>query len=160
MLAPFTHEGSIARAIHLFKYEDRPELARPLARLVAERLGPLEPELSVAAIPLHESRFRERKYDQAHLLASELAQLWRLSYLPRALQRTRATRRQVGLDEAAREDNVANAFLGSKVKNLKILLVDDVFTTGATARAASEALRVAGALDVWVLAVGRAHSVG
>lgn len=160
VVAPFAHEGAIARAVHLFKYEDRPELALPLAkrvwRDVADALagGPD----TVTAIPLHATRFRERKYDQAHLLAVELGRLGGLRYLPNALLRTRATARQVGLVESAREENVRGAFRADGVRDLRVLLVDDVFTTGATARAAADALLEAGAEEVWVLAVARAFA--
>lgn len=160
VVAPFSHDGAVARAIHLFKYEDRPELAAPLADLVWRQLGPelSEAPEAIAAVPLHASRFRERKYDQAHLLAVELAKRAGRHYLPRALERTRATRRQVGLEEAAREENVRDAFRAGAVRGRRILLVDDVFTTGATARAAAEALRAAGATEAWVLTVARAHT--
>ena len=158
--APFSHEGAVAHAIHLFKYEDRPELAVPLARLLAEGAAPFASWAdAVSAIPLHQSRFRERKYDQAHLLASELARATGLRSLPDALLRVRATRRQVGLDEASRELNVAGAFLGSaSARGRRLLLVDDVFTTGATARAAARAAMEAGALGVRILTLARAHT--
>lgn len=158
--APFSHEGAVAHAIHLFKYEDRPELAVPLARLLAEAAAPFASWAdAVCAIPLHRSRYRERKYDQAHLLASELARAAGLPCLSGALQRIRATRRQVGLDEASRELNLAGAFQGSgSASGRRLLLVDDVFTTGATARAAARAAMDAGALRVRILTLARAHA--
>lgn len=160
VVAPFSHDGAVARAIHLYKYEDRPELAAPLARLTWQALSPslAHAPPAVVAVPLHAARFRERKYDQAHLLAVELARLGGGEYLPRALERIRATARQVGLEEAAREQNVSGAFAARGVEGRRLLLVDDVFTTGATARAAASALRDAGAAEVWVLTVARAHS--
>jgi len=160
VLSPFSHAGAIARAIHLFKYEDRPELAAPLGELLVRTLGPGLGQAAVCAIPLHASRFRERKYDQAHLLAVEIARAARLEYLPRALERTRATARQVGLEETAREANVKDAFSAREVAGRALLLVDDVFTTGATARAAASALRDAGAAEIRVLTVARAHNLG
>lgn len=158
--APFSHEGAVAHAIHLFKYEDRPELAVPLAHLLAEGSAPFASWANaVCAIPLHRSRYRERKYDQAHLLASELSRATGLRPLPDALLRVRATKRQVGLDEASRELNLAGAFLGSaSARGRRLLLVDDVFTTGATARAAARAALEAGALGVRILTLARAHA--
>jgi len=159
--APFSHEGAVARAIHLFKYEDRPELARPLAALAWRAATDfLEQAPSwVCALPLHLQRYRERRYDQAELLARELARLTKRTHRPRLLHRHRETRRQVGLSESEREANVAGAFQATaEVRGRSLLLVDDVFTTGATARAASQALLEAGATEVQVFTLARAFS--
>jgi ComF family protein len=157
--APFAHEGPIARAIHQFKYEDHPELAPGLARLLScETTGLFSEESVVCAIPLHEARFRERKYDHAQLLARAVAQRSKLTLL-QALTRWRATRRQVGLSEAGRELNVEGAFRASpEIRNQRVLLIDDVFTTGATARAAAGALLESGAKRVEVLTLARAFT--
>jgi ComF family protein len=159
--APFEHEGTLAKAIHRFKYEDRSDLSRPLGLLLsataqaqlASMPGVLVP------LPLHEARFRERKFDQAGLLTAVLAQ--RLGREVRAdwLSRTRDTRRQVGLAEAEREANVRGAFAAaSAVRGREVVLVDDVLTSGATARAATRALTDAGAARVFVLTLARARS--
>jgi len=157
--APFAHDGPIARAIHQFKYEDHPELAPGLARLlISETTGLFSKAMVVCAIPLHEARFRERKYDHAQLFARAVAQLSERA-LVHALTRWRATRRQVGLSEAGRELNVAGAFRASReIQKERVLLIDDVFTTGATARAAADALLEAGAQSVEVLTLARAFS--
>lgn len=159
-LAPYAHEGPIARAIHQFKYEDHPELARGLALLLTPAVARLASRIDLlCAIPLHERRYRARKFDQAHLLAASLARQTGLGCLA-ALTRQRETKRQVGLSEAERELNVAGAFRASPaVENQRVLLIDDVFTTGATARAAAAALRRAGAREVAVLTVARAFSL-
>lgn len=158
--APFAHEGAIARAIHQFKYEDHPELARPLAELSARESPSFlsaAPGI-VAAVPLHRGRLRQRRYDQAELLAGELARLTGRTRV-QALTRDRATQRQVGLSETDRDANVDGAFAcTAPVEGAEILLVDDVLTTGATARAAATALRRAGAREVWVFTVARAFS--
>ena len=159
--APFAHEGPVARAIHRFKYEDHPELAAPLAALLRQeaaaflRAGPLH----VCALPLHPSRRAERKYDQAELLAGELCRgdSGRTRLL--LLDRVRKTSRQVGLSDVERERNVQDAFRARDgARGLDLLLVDDVVTTGATARAAAHALLDAGAKSVRVLALARAYS--
>jgi ComF family protein len=179
-ISPYHHDGPLARAIHRFKYEDHPELARPLGLLLAEALThPVHPERSAArgqskpvlseveggqnfstyslcAIPLHKTRYAQRLYDQAELLAVEVSKALKLPHLG-ALERVRATTRQVGLSEAEREANVRDAFRAvTDVKGRDLLLVDDVLTTGATARAAAGALKVAGANRVVLLTVARA----
>lgn len=159
--APFAHEGAVARAVHQFKYEDHPELARPLAELAARESPSFLSQAPrvVVAIPLHRTRLRQRRYDQAELLAGELARLTGRTRL-QALTRERATQRQVGLSEADRDANVEGAFLcTADVTGRDVLLVDDVLTTGATARAAASALRGAGATTVWVFTLARAFSV-
>ncbi|WP_208647439.1 ComF family protein [Corallococcus interemptor] len=160
--APFAHEGPVARAIHRFKYEDHPDLAAPLGALLADearrflRTSPGH----VVALPLHVKRFRKRQYDQAHLLAGELAKATGRTAPAGWLTRTRETRRQVGLSEVERAGNVAGAFVASReVKGQEVLLLDDVFTTGSTARAAAVALREAGATRVEVLTLARAFTL-
>lgn len=160
--APFAHEGPMARTIHRFKYEDHPELAAPLADLLTEEsldFLSTAPRL-VAALPLHVRRFHQRKYDQAQLLAGALAKATGREAPVGLLARTRETQRQVGLSEAERATNVQGAFLASPdVAGRAVLLVDDVFTTGSTARAAAEALLDAGATRVEVLTLARAFTL-
>lgn len=159
--AAFVHTGPLARAIHRFKYEGHSALAVPLARALAaassgwlERLGK---EPTLAPIPLHWRRLLRRGYDQAGLLTRALAHNAGLPLEPTLLRRIRATRRQVGLTEAERIENVHGAFaVRGQVPTGPVVLVDDVFTTGATARAAGSALREAGARRVYVLTLARA----
>ena len=154
--AVFVHGGAAARAIHRLKYEDCPELARPLAaRLQAlARPGPID---WVVPVPLHQERFEARLYDQAALLAAALARRVPLPVRVDVLVRRRATARQVGQSEAARERNVEGAFaVRAPLRGERVLLVDDVMTTGATVREASRVLRGAGAGQVHVLTLARA----
>jgi len=162
--APFEHAGAVARAIHRFKYEDHPELAKGLAHLVAmaarDEVDTALPG-ALVPVPLHTARFRERKFDQATLLAVELAKLLQRPLEDAWLTRVRATERQVGLSDAQREANVQGAFTATaNAKGHDLVLVDDVFTTGATARAAAKALLDAGAAKVTVLTVARAFREG
>ncbi len=160
--APFSHDGPLARAIHRFKYEDHPELAAPLGELLADEARSFLDKASayVVALPLHTRRYHARKYDQAQLLAGVLAKRTGRTAPVGWLTRIRETQRQVGLSETERANNVASAFTASPVvKGRGVLLVDDVFTTGATARAAAVALRDAGATRVEVLTVARAFSL-
>lgn len=159
--APFVHAGAVAHAIHLYKYEDRPELARPLAKLLFEGAKHfLEPRFALVPIPLHKRRFISRRYDQAGLIASELSGLSEMPVVWNGLHRTKETQRQVGLDEGAREANLTGAFSATPaVRGLRVLLIDDVFTTGATARAAARAVLNAGACEARVLTIARAWSM-
>ena len=159
--AAFVHTGPLARAIHRFKYEGHSELARPLACALATEsrrwLAALGRHAGLVPVPLHRGRLLRRGYDQAALLTRALARTSGLPLWPNLLQRVRATRRQVGLTEAERTENVHRAFAThGPMPSGPVVLVDDVFTTGATARAASAALREAGARWVYVLTLARA----
>lgn len=157
--APFEHEGAVARAIHRFKYEDRSDLSRPLGLLLAFGARGVELPGVVVPLPLHDARFRERKYDQAALLAQVFARETQRPLEPGWLARVKATSRQVGLSEAKREANVRDAFEASPaVQGKDVLLLDDVLTSGATAREATRALLSKGAVRVCVLTLARARS--
>jgi ComF family protein len=153
----------VARAIQAFKYEDHPERALGLTELLIEGSGAFlrRAPKDVGAIPLHRSRFLERKYDQAQLLARTLALRTDRTFHPDLLTRLRNTPRQVGLSDSDREGNVKDAFLASAdACGRSFLIMDDVFTTGATARAACDALIQGGANGVFVLTLARAWSGG
>ena len=159
--AAFVHTGPLARAIHRFKYEGHSELALPLARALAMESRPwleaLGPRAVLVPVPLHRGRLLRRGYDQAALLTRALARQTGLEHRPDLLRRVRATRRQVGLTEAQRIENVHRAFATrGTMPGQPLVLVDDVFTTGATVRAAGAALRESGARWVYVLTLARA----
>ena len=151
------YEGPLEKALHRFKYEGRRPLAAPLALLLAERLA-VEglAAAAVAWVPLHPARRRRRGYNQAELLARELARLCSLPPLP-GLERTRDTPPQVGLDRLRRLANVEGAFRwkGEDLRRTPLLVVDDVATTGATLEGCAAALRAAGAGPVIGLTVAR-----
>jgi ComF family protein len=156
--APFEHEGAMAHAIHRFKYEERSDLSRPLAALLARHGGHLSTKLpgTLVPVPLHRTRFRQRGFDQAALLAHALGRLWRRPVALEWLDRVRPTLQQVGLAEDLRERNVAGAFTAPEIMG-PVVLVDDVMTTGATAREATRALLAAGATEVRVVTLARAR---
>jgi ComF family protein len=109
-------------------------------------------------VPLHPARLAERGFNQAEILAAPCAAAWGRPLLTGALVRTRATQPQTDLDAAARRANVAGAFAVRRpaaVASRRLLLVDDVLTTGATAWAAARALRAGGAASVAVLVLAR-----
>jgi ComF family protein len=108
----------------------------------------------VIPVPLHAERRRQRGYNQAELLARAFCQQVRLPLEPTWLERTRLTHSQVGLHRHARQANVANAFCAtSVVRNKRILLIDDVSTTGATLNACATAALMAGARAVYAMAL-------
>lgn len=154
--APFDYGGQLAVALQRLKYAGAGHLARPLGRLLAPTLHSTlgaEPAL-VVPVPLHPRRLRERGYNQSALLARAAGAR---AIASGALHRVRPTAPQAGLDCAARRRNLQAAFrAGPQVRGRRVVLVDDVLTTGATARACSEALLEAGASAVHVVVLARA----
>jgi ComF family protein len=112
----------------------------------------------IVPVPLHPARLRRRGYNQAALLARELGRRVGLPVEERALQRVRATRSQMRLSAADRRRNVQGAFrcADGRVRGRRVLLLDDVCTTGATLEACADALRAGGAESVWALTLARA----
>jgi ComF family protein len=118
---------------------------------------------AIVPVPLHAFRLWGRRFNQSAELARAIAQLSGKPYHPNVLKRVRRTSRQVGLARQAREDNVRGAFAVSErgktdLEGKRIVLVDDVYTTGATVSAATRALKRAGAGQVTVLTFARAIS--
>lgn len=151
------HEGALREAIHALKYNHRRDVARPLAQFASALVAQTELRYDfVTSVPLHLTREQERGYNQAELLAEQVA---RMSHLPyaRVLQRTRATADQIGLDAKARRVNVANAFQADplQVANKIVLVIDDVSTTGATLDACAVALFLARASAVYGVTIAR-----
>ncbi len=148
--------------IQEFKFRDRRNLAGLLGPLIARTFAESWDRSAIDLIvplPLHRSRKRARGFNQAALLASSLARLVALPCVEVALARTRPTEPQVSLSDSERWRNVRNAFQCLKpdlVAGKRVLLVDDVMTTGATIRSASLALLEAGARRVSLLTVARA----
>jgi len=141
------YDERAAAMVRAFKFEARVALAAELARELARALPPARFEL-VIPIPLHAARRRERGYDQAGALAEALGLALGVPCLPGALTRSRATRPQTGLDAAGRRRNLRRAFRIQRpleMRGRRVLLVDDVITTGATFEAALAALGESGA---------------
>ena len=160
VLAAGEYAPPLSDAIRRFKFEGRSELARPLATLLVPKLR----ELGLCArdawvpVPLHRARLVERGYNQAALLARALATRSGATFAPLLLERRRETDQQARLGRAARSENAFGAFaLRRSFSGGRVVLVDDVVTTGATADAASRALLDAGAIRVTVLALARAE---
>jgi len=151
--AVFEYGGAIATAIVRLKYAGRFDLAARFGPVMASVVAPSRFDV-VVPVPLHPSRLAERGFDQAALLAVPVARGLSLELASRAVVRTRATPRQASLDRAARTTNVDAAFRCARpgaVAGRRVLLVDDVRTTGATLAACASALLVSGAATVATL---------
>jgi ComF family protein len=149
------HVAPLRHFIHLLKYDDRPDLAPDLARYLAANLaGPewtaIWPQLdAIAPVPLHPARRAQRGYDQAELLAQGLSSRTNIPLRLDLVTRTRQTRAQVGLNAAQRQANMQGAFAAAgPCAGQHVLLIDDVYTTGATMAACAGALLAAGAASV------------
>ncbi len=153
------YDGSLRRLIHLFKFERIPSLAVPLGGYLMKAL-PRDRQFDVIVpMPLHWYRRWRRGFNQSELLAKAVARRTGLPVANRVLQRKRHAAPQSGLTSAARRRNVAGLFSiadRASVAGRRILLVDDVLTTGATAQAAARALKSAGAAQVVLLTLARA----
>jgi len=151
-----TSRDPILKLKHADRSDLAPMFARWLSRAAADLLAEAE---AIAPVPLHPLRLLRRRYNQAAEVARPLARLTGVAYLPDALVRRRATESQGGKSGAHRRRNVAGAFhvpetRRAQVEGRRILLIDDVMTTGATAEGCARALKRAGAarVDVAVLA--------
>jgi ComF family protein len=138
-----------------FKFHNDLAAGRLLATLMARRAPALDGDVVLVPVPLHPRRLRQRGYDQALELARPLAHQLDLALAPSLLRRVAHTQAQSGLDARARRRNLRAAFgVTTAQPPPRVVLVDDVMTTGATLQAATRALRRAGVIQVqaWVCA--------
>lgn len=159
--AAVVYDGAARKIVHLLKYKDRQELSNLMAnwmvRAARDCLGDAD---FIIPVPLHRWRLIGRRFNQSAELARNLARKTDKHYLPSALVRKKSTIPQVGLAAKARQDNVKGAFIVPEDKKpdvlgKRVILVDDVYTTGATVNAASRALLLAGADEVSVVTFAR-----
>lgn len=155
--------GTLKEVILLFKYRKFAPLSRPLARFADAAVG-TDPGLWAGAdllvpVPLHPSRRRDRGFNQARLLARDLARLRGLRVLDGCLVKVRNAPPQAGLRAADRERNVVRAYAvrrPDRVRGRTLVLVDDVSTTGATLRECARVLTEAGAKEVRAVTLAQA----
>ncbi len=148
------YDAVARRIVHRLKYEDRLDLAGVMARMMAASGRTLIAEAEcLVPVPLHRGRLWRRRFNQSALLARAIAASAGRPCVATALVRVRATRSQVGLSRAARAENLSGAFRVTaaeqhRIRGRRVLLVDDVMTTGATGNAAARALLRGGATSV------------
>jgi ComF family protein len=158
-------------AIHALKYDGLLAAARPLGAMLATTIsllaGVAPAEMMVIPVPLHRSKYAERGFNQARMLATHaLGALrrshpaWQLKLAPGTVLRVRATASQASQSPRQRRINVRGAFRvadPAQVRSRDVLVIDDIFTTGATVRSVAQELRQAGAASVWVATLARAR---
>jgi ComF family protein len=161
-VAAYRSRGLVRRLVHQFKYAKQRHLRHPVAGWLRETLH--DPRLRsrhfdlIVPVPLHPARQRERGFNQAELLADLLAPSMNLP-THSLLERTRSTTTQTAYDRAERMENLHGAFRLRKnrdVRGLRVLLIDDVLTTGSTLSECARVLRKAGAVSVHAATAARA----
>ena len=165
-LRAFGHyEGTLRACIHALKYDGVTRLAQPLGHLLARtyHTHSLQADLLVP-VPLHSERQQQRGYNHASLLAEACSRELGIPVKEELVMRQRATAAQVGLGQQKRRQNVAGAFrctsasLSRQLAGRRVLLIDDVCTTGATIEACAAPLLAAGARSIWGLVLARPRS--
>ena len=161
-VSAFRSRGIVRKVVHEFKYGHHAHLRHPIADWLAETLE--DPRLQgrrfdlLVPVPLHPARRRERGFNQAELLAELLSVRAAVPYR-KALQRVRYTTTQTAFDRAERMENLHDAFRlrkNSDVRGLRVLLVDDILTTGSTLSECARVLKSAGAISVYAVTAARA----
>ena len=160
--AALVYDGSCRELIHAFKYHNKTHLRRPLALMAVEEITGFVRERApdlLLPVPLHRKRLRIRGFNQAVLLGAFWSSCWKIPLDRRNLRRIRWTEPQINLSAVQRRENVKGAFSvqdPAAIDGRRVLLVDDVFTTGSTVEECAAVLKRAGAADVSVVTVARA----
>ncbi|MFQ5835387.1 MAG: double zinc ribbon domain-containing protein [bacterium] len=163
IFAATLYEGVMKEAIHLLKYRRKKGIMKRLEKVLKAYFFHTDLPLSkldlVIPIPLHRKKLKERGFNQAELLARVIATHFDLKLVKNGLQRVKATKSQISLSKKERIENIKGAFQfknKDKFRAKKILLVDDVYTTGTTVREAAKVLKKAKAREVYILTLARA----
>jgi ComF family protein len=162
VLAPFTYGAPLDHYVHALKYRGARLLGRAFGLLVAPALAALHGDVdALVAVPLHRTRLLERGYNQAQEIARTLGRSLRLPTLGRGIARSAAVPTQTGQSARLRHRSAAQAFRVTRdLRGLRVAIVDDVVTTGATVNALAAALRAAGAASCVAFAVARTPEPG
>lgn len=155
-------EGPLRNALHRLKYSRDLALAEALSRYLLELFNNVNWEIDcILPVPLSRERYQQRGYNQAALLAYPLALATGLSYQPNGIKKVRDTATQVGLSFEQRHSNVSGAFYADReiVQTKKVLIIDDVMTSGATIESCASAIMRAGAVQVYGMTLAQAPDV-
>lgn len=150
------HSGPIREAVQALKYDNNRAIAAHLGKRLAEQWQNLDWTIDIIVpVPLHTTRYQNRGYNQAQILVEFFSYHTSIPYTLNALHRKRYTPSQVGLDAQQRRENMIDAFLATPhlITDKNILLIDDVFTTGATINSCADALLKSGAATCYALTV-------
>jgi ComF family protein len=161
-----SYDGGLRELIHLLKFNGVRPAAKVLGRMLAEAVSTLElafgeSKIAVIPVPLYKTRFRQRGFNQAELIARAALRFLpqeRMQLVSGVLLRTRDTHSQIGLTSHQRRENIRGAFAVTRAKEVigrEVLLVDDVYTTGTTLSECARVVHRAGAAQVWVATVAR-----
>ncbi|MBQ8636541.1 MAG: ComF family protein [Clostridia bacterium] len=157
LFAPFLYDGEIRHAILEMKFGGSWAYAKPLGELVADVLPPYYQYSDydmLIPVPLHPNRLKERGFNQAELIAATLSERLSVPMYDDVLFRIRDTKRQMSLNRVERQKNVEGAFFADGiVAGKRIMLVDDIYTAGATVKACAKELLEKGATEVSAIAV-------
>lgn len=156
VLSPFLYKGKIREAVKTYKFAGQRLYGELFGKMICDELAEykwLSEYDCIVPVPLHESRFLERGYNQSEILARMMSERIGIPMLTDVLFRTRETKRQSSLKGLERIENVRNAFCAYNegVRNKRIILVDDIYTMGETAAACADALKKGGASDIAVI---------
>ncbi len=159
-VASYFEDNPMRSAIHALKYRNHKAVANILGEILAKvyRQQHLVAEV-IVPVPLHRARLKERGYNQSELLARQLGRLLNIPVNTVTLQRIRQTKSQMKLGADERHKNVADAFAcnDKKLQNQRVLLIDDVCTTGSTLDFCAEALKKGGVASVWGITLAKAR---
>ena len=160
--APLVYKNNVVRAVHNFKYSGKKYLAKPFAKIMFSSYNELKDLVGnfdmIIPIPLHKDKQKKRGFNQAELLANEIALLADVKVEKDLVKRVKNTTTQTELSREGRRANLENAFElidKSKVKGKNVLIIDDILTTGATTESLSKLLKNAKAKHICVLTFAR-----
>lgn len=155
----FYYEGLLREAIHTFKFKGRKDVGKELTGLLSRQVGQFAHAFDcLVPIPVTERRLKERGFNQSYIIAEEIAAMSHGPILASALSKTKETKDQYSLSREERKGNVRRVFSVTDtgaVKGKRVLLVDDLYTTGRTAAEAAAALTRSGAREVLFFALAR-----